>query len=87
MLPLRDPVTVPVAETVRYRIPLVPNARHIAPGHRMRLVIASADEGKDGPTVLGFTHTPITQPSVNTIHSSSRLLLPTLPAPHESDPG
>ena len=79
VVPCREPVTVPVGEPVRYRIPIVPNARRIAPGHRIRLVIASTDEGKDGPTVLGFTHTPVDQSSRNTVHSSSRLLLPLLP--------
>lgn len=80
VLPLREPVAVPVGETAHYRIPLVPNARRIAPGHSLQLVIASADEGQDGPTVLGFTHTPVAQSSRNTVHSSSRLLLPVIPA-------
>jgi len=80
VLPLREPVTVPVGEAVHYRIPMVPNARRIAPGHRLQLVIASADEGKDGPTVLGFTHTPVAQSTLNTVHSSSRLLLPVISA-------
>ena len=79
MIPCREPAAVPVGDVVRYRIPLVPNARRIASGHRLQLVIASADEGKDGPTVLGFTHTPVAQSSVNTVHSSSRLQLPVLP--------
>lgn len=78
VVPCREPVAVPVGEPVRYRIPIVPNARRIAAGHRLRLVIASADEGRNGPTVLGFTHTPVDQSSRNTVHSSSRLLLPIL---------
>lgn len=81
VLPLREAVAVSSGEPVRYRIPIVPNARRIAPGHRLHLVIASADEGKNGPTVLGFTHTPIGQSSVNTVLSSSRLLLPILESP------
>ena len=80
VLPCRESVAVPIGESVRYRIPLVPNARRIAPGHRLQLVIASADEGEDELTVLGFTHTPVAQSSVNTVHSSSRLQLPVLPS-------
>lgn len=78
VLPLRSPRVLPVGETVTYRIPLVPNARRVEPGHRLELVIASDDEGKDGPTVLGFTHTPIAQSAKNTIFASSRILVPVL---------
>ena len=72
------PVAVPVSQTVTYRIPLVPNARRIATGHRLRIVLASDDQAKDAPTLLGFTHTAIAEPSVNTVSSGSRLLLPLL---------
>jgi putative CocE/NonD family hydrolase len=72
------PVAVPVGETVNYRIPLVPNARRIAAGHRLRIVLTSSDQAKGAPTALGFTHTPIAEPSLNTVSSSSRLLLPVL---------
>ena len=71
-------VAVPVGEPVSYRIPIVPNARRIAAGHRLRIVLASDDQPKGAPTLLGFTHTPIAQPSLNTVFSSSRLLLPIL---------
>ncbi len=85
VLPCREPLSVPVGQVVRYRIPIVPNARRIAAGHRLHLVVASADEGRNGPTVLGFTHTPISESSVNTVHSSSRLLLPILTAEADGD--
>ena len=78
VLPLREPRAVPVGEVVHYRIPMVPNARRIAPGHRLQLRIASADEGKDGLTVLGFTHTPLSQSTINTIQATSRLVIPVL---------
>jgi hypothetical protein len=58
---------------------MVPNARHLAPGHALRLVIASADEADKSPTVLGFTHSVVREASLNTIMNSSRLWLPWLP--------
>ena len=61
-----------------YRITIVPNARRIATGHRLRLLLTSDDQRKDAPTLLGFTHTPIAQPSLNTVYASSKLLLPLL---------
>lgn len=78
-IPCREPASVPLGEVVRYRIPIVPDARRIPVGHRMQLVLTSHDDGEDGPTVLGFTHTPIGDSSRNTVHSSSRLPLPVLP--------
>jgi uncharacterized protein len=76
----RTPRAVPVGERVSYRIPVVPNARRVAAGHRLRLVIASADETDKAPTVLGFTHVVVREASRNTIFSASRLWLPLLPA-------
>lgn len=77
----RTPRAVPVGERVSYRIPVVPNARRLAAGHRLRLVIASADETDKTPTILGFTHVVVREASRNTIYSASRLWLPLLPAP------
>jgi uncharacterized protein len=74
----RQPLAVPVGECVTYRIPIVPNARRILPGHKIRLTLASSDQGDDAPTILGFTHAPLGGASLNTVHSSSRLLLPVL---------
>jgi uncharacterized protein len=79
VLPCRTPVALPVGERVTYRIPLVANARRVERGHRLRLVIASADETGARPTVLGFTHTPVREASRNTVFSTSRLWLPLLP--------
>lgn len=72
------PAAIPVGAMVTYRIPIVLNARRIAAGHRLRLLLASDDQAKDAPKLLGFEHTSILEPSVNTVHSSSRLLLPLL---------
>ena len=77
----RTPRVLPVGERVKYRIPVVPNARRVAAGHRLRLVIASADETDRTPTVLGFTHVVVREASRNTIYSASRLWLPLLASP------
>ena len=77
-LTAREPVPVPPGETVRYRIPLVPNARRFPAGHRIRLVLASDDMDPSLPSVMRFRHAPLGDAAVNTVHSSSRLLLPVL---------
>lgn len=77
-LPGREVLPVPPGETVRYRIPLVPNARRFRPGHRIRLVLASDDVDPSLPAVMRFRHAPLGEAAVNTVHSSSRLLLPVL---------
>lgn len=76
----REPAAIDVGEPVTYRIPIAPNARRVSPGHRLRLTLTSSDQAKDAPKVLGFTHTPLGGSSVNTVHSSSRLLLPVIDA-------
>jgi putative CocE/NonD family hydrolase len=80
VLPCRSPAAVPIGEVVPYRIPLVPNARRFAAGHRLRLVVCSDDRPDDIPVVMGFRHAPVGSTSHNTIHSSSRLVLSTLPS-------
>lgn len=80
VLPCRTPVALPVGQRVTYRIPLVANARRVEKGHRLRLVIASNDETQKSLTIMGFTHTPVREASVNTVFGSSRLLLPLLPS-------
>lgn len=79
VLPCRRPMAVAPGQAITYRIPLVPNARHLPAGHALRLVIASADEAGKSPTVLGFTHTVVREPTLNTVLNSSRLWLPLLP--------
>jgi len=78
ILDCREPLAIPVGKHVLYRIPIVANARRILAGHRLRLVLASADENEKGLALLGFTHTVVREASVNTIYSTSRLLLPML---------
>jgi uncharacterized protein len=67
---------VPIEETVRYRIPLVPNARRFKAGHRIRLYLTSDDQGEDKPAPLMFRHASIGTSSMNTVFHSSKLLLP-----------
>jgi uncharacterized protein len=77
-LPCRVAVAVPVGEDVEYRIPLVPNARRFAKGHRVQLVLTSDDQDPNTPAIMGFRHASVGTSSLNTIRSSSRLLLPIL---------
>jgi uncharacterized protein len=78
VLPCRTFASVPTAEKLRYRIPLVPNARRFRAGHKLRLVLTTDDQSADVPALLGFRHASIGTSSFNTIFSSSRLLLPIL---------
>jgi uncharacterized protein len=75
-LPCRTPTAVPIGVPVSYRMPLVPNAYRFAAGHRVRLLLTSDDRGTEMPAMHGFRHAPVGTTSLNTIHSSSRLLLP-----------
>lgn len=74
----RDPVAVPIGEDVTYRIPLVPNARRFDVGHRIQLLLASDDQDPSIPAIMNFRHASVGTSSVNTVHSSSRLLLPVI---------
>jgi uncharacterized protein len=78
VVPCREPVAVPARQAVTHHIPIVPSARRLDVGHRLRLLVTSADAPKTPTTILGFAHTAVGEPSVNTIHASSRLLLPVL---------
>jgi uncharacterized protein len=69
---------VPIGEKVRYRIPVVPNARRFRAGHKLRLLVTSDDQDKSFPSPLEFRHASIGTSSFNTVFSSSRLLLPVL---------
>jgi len=80
VLPCRTFEPVPIGETVRYRIPLVPNARRFKAGHKIRLYLTTDDQGEDKPALLMFRHASVGTSSLNTILSSSRLMLPVLPA-------
>ncbi len=77
-LPCRTAVAVPIGKDVEYRIPLVPNARRFGPGHRIQLVLTSDDQNPDTPAIMNFRHASVGTSSLNTIRSSSRLLLPVL---------
>jgi uncharacterized protein len=67
---------VPIGQEVHYRISLVPNARRFKTGHKVRLYLTTDDQGDDKPALLMFRHASIGTSSLNTVSSSSRLLLP-----------
>ncbi len=76
VLPCRNPRAVPLGEFVEYRIPLVPNARRFAAGHRIRLILTSDDRDRDVPAIMEFRHAPVGTSTVNSVSAASRLLLP-----------
>jgi uncharacterized protein len=78
VLPCRVFDPVPIGVQVTYRIPLVPNARRLRAGHKLRLWIATEDQNKDVPAPLEFRHASIGTSSFNTVFSSSRLLFSVL---------
>jgi predicted acyl esterase len=78
VLDCSEPIAVPVGERVRYSIPIVANARRLLTGHRLSILLGSSDTTDPSLQSLGFTHTPIGDSSLNTIHSTSQLLLPVL---------
>ena len=77
-IPCRTFKAVPIGELVRYRIPLVANARRFRAGHCVRLFIISDDQNPDSPALLGFRHASVGTSCLNEIKSSSRLILPVL---------
>jgi predicted acyl esterase len=75
-LPCRTFQAVPIGEPLRYRIPLVANARRFRTGHRVRLFLTSDDQDPNMPTFLTFRHASVGTSCLNTVRSSSRLVLP-----------
>jgi predicted acyl esterase len=75
-IPCRKSQAVPIGDLVTYRIPLVANARRFKAGHRVRLFITSDDQNPESPAMLGFRHASVGTSCLNTIKSSSRLMLP-----------
>jgi putative CocE/NonD family hydrolase len=75
-LPCRNAQGVPLGEDVAYRIPLVPNARRFRAGHRIRLILTSDDQDPSAPVIMNFRHASVGTSSLNTVRSSSRLLIP-----------
>ncbi len=78
VLPCRNAQAVPIGEDVVYRIPLVANARRFKTGHRIRLVLTSDDQDPSTPAIMNFRHASVGTSSLNTVRSSSRLLIPVL---------
>ena len=71
---------VPIGEMTRNRIPLVPNARRFKSGHCIRVPITSVDQAADTPAMVGLHHASVGTSALNTIWSSSRLILSIPPA-------
>jgi predicted acyl esterase len=80
VVPCRNPQLVPVGEMVQYRVPLVANARRFPAGHRIQLCLTSDDQDPTTPAIMSFRHASVGTSSLNTVRSSSRLLLPVLNA-------
>ena len=79
VLPCRTAVAVPIGEDVEYRIPLVPNARRFAAGPPHPVGARPATiRTRTTPAIMNFRHASVGTSSLNTIRSSSRLLLPVL---------
>ena len=78
VLPCRHPQAVPRGQDVVYRILLVPNVRRFKAGHRMRLMLTSDDQDPSTPVIMNFRHASVGISSLNTVRSSSRLLIPEL---------
>ena len=76
VLPCRTSAPVPIGEDVEYRIPLVANARRFAAGDRIRLTLTSDDQDPKTPAIMNFRHASVGTSSLNTVRSSSRLVLP-----------
>lgn len=78
VLPCDTAVAVPVGDDVTYRIPLVPNARRFEAGHRVRVTLTSDDQNPASPAIMNFRHASVGTSSLNSVRSTSRLLLPAL---------
>jgi uncharacterized protein len=76
VLPCRRAAAVPIGENVWYRIPLVPNARRFTAGHRIAVTVTSDDQDPGATPIMNFRHASVGTSSVNTVLSSSRLVLP-----------
>ena len=76
VLPCTTAEAIPVGELVHYRIPLVPNARRFAAGHRLRVTVLGDDQPTDAPAIMGFRHASVGTSSLNTVAPTSRLSLP-----------
>jgi hypothetical protein len=76
VLPCTTATAVPIGEMVRYRIPLVPNARRLKAGHKLRVYITGDDQDPATPAIMSFRHASVGTSSLRKIASSSRLLIP-----------
>jgi uncharacterized protein len=80
VVPCRNFEAVPIGKSVRYRIPLVANARRFKAGHRVRIYLTSDDQDPEKPALMTFRHATVGTSCLSSIASSSRLLLPVIPS-------
>ncbi len=78
VLPCRNFEAVPIGKAVQYRLPLVPNARRFKVGHRLRIYLTSDDQDPKKPALMSFRHASVGTSCLNTVASSSRLLIPVI---------
>jgi uncharacterized protein len=78
VLPCRHSEAIPIGQVVSYRIPLVPNARRFQSGHRIQICLTSDDQNPETPAIMGFRHAVVGTSSLNSIQSTSLLLVPVL---------
>lgn len=76
VLACRSAELLPIGEALRYRIPLVANARRFLAGHSVRVTIVGDDQPKDTPSMMGFRHAAVGTSTINTVAASSYLRLP-----------
>jgi uncharacterized protein len=76
VLPCRKFLPVPIGEVVHYRVPMVVSARRFKAGHRIQLFLASDDQSEVVPAMFGYRHASVGTSSINSVLSSSRLLMP-----------
>ena len=79
VLPFRNFKPVPIGKSAQYRIPLVANARRFKAGHRLRIYLTSDDQDPKKPALMLFRHASVGTSCLNTVQSSSRLLIPIIP--------
>lgn len=71
VLPSTSATAVPLGTQVEYRIPLVPNARRFAAGHRIELVLCSDDQAADPIGRMGWPSTPLSRCTSTTAATTS----------------
>ena len=71
------PALVTLADTMIWRAEFDEGERWLQRAARS-MHITSDDQPADAPAIMGFRHAPVGTSSLNTIHSTSRLILPVI---------